>query len=257
MKLTDKYEPGTIEHQTGTITYATYYNALNEAAPPYYLSDELLQALRKTSPVLPANAPIALPSFHLMLPVNIFSAAPAAITAICSRNIDQKRFQLEAKHSPDALLLSIVIRMERALIAFTAFIKPDFSEVYLTPDIDDIIFDDNDALELYQSMRVMAAKLVVNALLIMQYQPELVTVESSCHGRGAGFGSAANKAAANYFPTRWLGKSYQRKQSNSPHAGSHASPRAHWRKGHWHNFRYGPGRKELKLKWIEPIFVNP
>lgn len=38
---------------------------------------------------------------------------------------------------------------------------------------------------------------------------------------------------------------------------SHASPRTHWRSGHWRNHQYG-SRKEPKYKhlWIEPVLIN-
>lgn len=31
---------------------------------------------------------------------------------------------------------------------------------------------------------------------------------------------------------------------------------AHWRRGHYHKYRVGPGRKETKLKWLAPTLVN-
>lgn len=38
--------------------------------------------------------------------------------------------------------------------------------------------------------------------------------------------------------------------------GTHASPRPHWRRAHWHIYRIGPGRTERQLKWLPPIPVN-
>ena len=37
---------------------------------------------------------------------------------------------------------------------------------------------------------------------------------------------------------------------------SRKSPRAHMRRAHWQRYRVGPGRKEIVLKWIEPVFVG-
>lgn len=37
---------------------------------------------------------------------------------------------------------------------------------------------------------------------------------------------------------------------------NHRSPRAHMRRAHWHHYRIGRGRKEIVLKWIEPVFVG-
>jgi hypothetical protein len=43
-------------------------------------------------------------------------------------------------------------------------------------------------------------------------------------------------------------------------AGSHASPRMHWRKGHWRNQPFGPkpwtDASERRLAWIEPVLIN-
>lgn len=36
----------------------------------------------------------------------------------------------------------------------------------------------------------------------------------------------------------------------------HASPRPHIRKGHWHAYKVGEGRKKVIVKWIAPILVN-
>lgn len=38
--------------------------------------------------------------------------------------------------------------------------------------------------------------------------------------------------------------------------GTHASPRFHWRRGHWRNQAYGKGYKERKQLWIEPIAIG-
>jgi hypothetical protein len=38
--------------------------------------------------------------------------------------------------------------------------------------------------------------------------------------------------------------------------GTHASPRPHVRRAHWHTYLVGPGRSERRLKWLPPIPVN-
>ena len=38
--------------------------------------------------------------------------------------------------------------------------------------------------------------------------------------------------------------------------GTHASPRMHWRRGHYRNQPYGPGLKEHKQIWIEPCVIG-
>ena len=54
-------------------------------------------------------------------------------------------------------------------------------------------------------------------------------------------------------------RSYQKESTNeSVKAGSENrhSPRPHMRKGHWHRYRVGVGKKEIAIKWISPILVN-
>lgn len=41
-----------------------------------------------------------------------------------------------------------------------------------------------------------------------------------------------------------------------PQGGTHASPRPHVRRAHWHHFRAGQGRKELVLRWLPPMPIG-
>lgn len=38
--------------------------------------------------------------------------------------------------------------------------------------------------------------------------------------------------------------------------GTHASPRMHWRRGHFRNQAHGAGRRERKTIWIEPTLIG-
>lgn len=42
----------------------------------------------------------------------------------------------------------------------------------------------------------------------------------------------------------------------SKESGTHARPRAHIRRAHWHTFLSGAGRTDRRLKWLPPIPVN-
>jgi len=52
-----------------------------------------------------------------------------------------------------------------------------------------------------------------------------------------------------------LGRSYTRLEREDGE-GSHASPRVHWRRPHWHRYRVGKGRKDTQLKWVNRILVK-
>lgn len=47
-------------------------------------------------------------------------------------------------------------------------------------------------------------------------------------------------------------------QTKSALGGTHASPRAHVRRGHWHGYWTGPrkGQRTFILKWLHPMLVN-
>lgn len=104
------------------------------------------------------------------------------------------------------------------------------------------------------------ARLIVNTLMLVTYQPSLVSVEKSSTS-GFGFNQDLSNEP---MPVRWLGKGFCNSKaeastggSETSFGGTHASPRAHWRRGHWHGYRYGEGRKTLKRKWVQPVYVNP
>ncbi len=64
-------------------------------------------------------------------------------------------------------------------------------------------------------------------------------------------------------PTVWdvgvrLGAALRKAQERlrSDGEGTHARPRAHIRRAHWHTYRVGAGRSDRRLKWLPPIAVN-
>jgi len=64
-------------------------------------------------------------------------------------------------------------------------------------------------------------------------------------------------------PTVWdvgvrLGAALRREQERSPGDGeeTHARPRPHIRRAHWHTYLVGAGRSDRRLKWLPPIPVN-
>lgn len=50
-----------------------------------------------------------------------------------------------------------------------------------------------------------------------------------------------------------LGQNYQASSSGD---GTHASPRLHWRRGHFHTVSHGKGRTLKRLDWFEPVMVG-
>ncbi len=51
-------------------------------------------------------------------------------------------------------------------------------------------------------------------------------------------------------------KEYNAQNNDLETRGHHKSPIPHLRAAHWHRYWVGEGRTELKIKWIEPVFVG-
>jgi len=59
-----------------------------------------------------------------------------------------------------------------------------------------------------------------------------------------------------WWRPRWVGQEYKRSVIiGGPPAGTHASPKMHWRRGHWRNQPVGEGRSDRRRTWIQPILV--
>jgi hypothetical protein len=105
--------------------------------------------------------------------------------------------------------------------------------------------------------------LVKNVILAYNYQPEMFseTPAQTVGGRGSGFGK---KPALTRSPlaTRWLGADYviKKERPEPAYAGSSGRvgnpKRPHWRQGHWHTVCFGPGHKQRKQQWFQPVYVN-
>lgn len=94
-------------------------------------------------------------------------------------------------------------------------------------------------------------KLVVNAHLYLSTlvpddtpAPQQIKPSRVKHGRTV--------RPALYAPT-YVGAS---KPSEAAGKGTHASPCAHWRRGHWRRQRTGLGRKHVTMVWIRPVLVG-
>ncbi len=53
-----------------------------------------------------------------------------------------------------------------------------------------------------------------------------------------------------------LRRAYAEASEKADAAADRAHPRPHIRRAHWHAYRVGPGRQEVRLHWLPPIPVN-
>ncbi len=92
------------------------------------------------------------------------------------------------------------------------------------------------------------AHLALGLLLLLEVKPEI-------RDPGKRLSAArGNRVTREIWEPHWVGRDYQVARS-VPQGGTHASPRMHWRRGHWRHQRYGVELRESKRIWIEPILV--
>jgi hypothetical protein len=66
----------------------------------------------------------------------------------------------------------------------------------------------------------------------------------------------ANEKPKQFWYPNIIGRTY-RIQQHSKTPGTHASPRLHWRRGHFRNQPYGPKQQtQYKVLWLEPMLVG-
>ena len=101
--------------------------------------------------------------------------------------------------------------------------------------------------------------IVLQTMLALTYRPDLLEAEDlvAAPRRPTRANSRGNKSKV--LSPRYLStpEVVHRSRSVAPGTGSHASPTAHWRRGHWRRVPVGEresgGRKWV---WIQPTFVN-
>lgn len=109
----------------------------------------------------------------------------------------------------------------------------------------------------FMSVLTKIRRVVKNVILIYNYQRDLI--ENVVISKGTGFGKQRSGKTRAHLPTTVLGKSFLTKQARTAlnTKKSEIRVRPHWRKGHWHTVLTGAGRKERRLRWFQPVYVNP
>ena len=256
-------------------TVIPYYNAilvhmLQGNSPTYYLTDEITEAAQNTKipPVESDEAPFKF--------LNIFTFdGLTAVVRIQSMSDMHGSIQERYRWDDSAKKAGIPFNALDAQVTFSSVIFAEdkningFRQLFL--DLVPPSGENKDTLlatphsfgyagnfaqkkDQYTRRSLQEiARLIVNTVLLIKHQPSLITVEKSATP-ALGFSS---KPSNDPMPVRWLGKTFSNERTGSRSSGGHASPRAHWRRGHWHGYRYGEGRKTLKRKWVQPVYVNP
>lgn len=113
--------------------------------------------------------------------------------------------------------------------------------------------------KLFRGVTSAIMRIVKNVVLIYNYQKNYIE-ELPVKSTGLGFSKSRQKHKRSPLPVTLLGKNFLlRKESVSARLSlsKGGTVRPHWRKGHWHTVLTGAGRKERRLRWFQPVYVNP
>ncbi len=91
--------------------------------------------------------------------------------------------------------------------------------------------------------------LVFGLLLAMDARSQLVS-----YGRREGKQSKKNRRE--FWTPNIIGRGFKVGRQSSGEKESHASPRLHWRRGHFRAQRHGTGLQQVKTIWLEPMLVG-
>lgn len=114
-------------------------------------------------------------------------------------------------------------------------------------------FSTNTEAENRETIRRMT-NLALNIVLAMTVEPELITRERIIRAAKKDGKKIIRRAL---WKPNFIGEHFRVVYENQPTGdGTHRSPYAHWRRGHWRNQRYGEKLSLVKRLWIQPVFVG-
>lgn len=121
------------------------------------------------------------------------------------------------------------------------------------------LIESNQDMSLEQQFQRRIEKLVLQTLLYLQIRPDDLTPPSAAvrvSTKGQGFGGKTAKAER--LNPLIVGQQFEPKTERvvNTHPATHASPRTHWRRGHWRRVAIGEGRQQREWRWIQPVLVN-
>lgn len=212
--------------------------------PTYFVQPELLEAALQTK----ITFDIDLDTLHLPFEYMIFVMPKGGLKLgnqdIYTIELIRVREGQELDYQNHSVLchqLAVGIFIKAARPAelvrlIPTVLKPDEINFKVSPELSN---EDSDFIDL-------ATNVVFNLLFAMEARPELVEsgVKVSHH----------KKSRTDVWTPNIIGRKYRSVGSGD---GTHASPRMHWRSGHFRKQKYGKGRKLSKIIWIEPVLINP
>lgn len=215
--------------------------------PTYFIERKLVRALVQTDlpPVVDwMSMPFPFPGFTVILPrkclytdgeeIAYFECAKVPAGSVVAR---------DGERTTQDLLVILASLASGAMIHRKMHKPYTASEFQQTTHADSEPLTSDDLLALDDITRIF-----FNCLYVMAARPEYVE-------RGQRTGTH-KKSGAELWEPNIIGRKYATKRDPNTEAGTHASPRMHWRRGHFRHQPFGSGRTENKIIWIEPMLVN-
>lgn len=209
-----------------TVTSALAFST-HEAAV-FFIDRGLFEALLQTVPditINPNTFHLPFEGFLLVLPPNEY----AIHSILAGKSIDFENDTGDAALSFDAYFRSDDKQSVHLSTPFNVADASTWKKNSFLQDLDRFILT-----------------VTINTLFAMAARPEYV--ES---GKRLG---THKKSGSEIWAPNIIGRKYAVKRSENP--GTHASPRMHWRRGHFRHQPFGPELKQSKVIWIEPMLVN-
>lgn len=223
--------------------WVTARYSVRAQSPAYFVGSEILAALRETPvDVREEDFPPVLPSFSLFFPRGSLPFTDGS----------GRRFNCLAALFIDLRTMADFNKTSGKHLA-TAWILAENEESTMRAVLPCPIRKTGDAVSPFWPDEVFS-RVVFGCYLGLIHRQFEITEESVTPGKAMGFGKSNDPQP---LPCRWIGKNFRIARQPSPDwGGTHASPQAHWRRGHWHRVRHGQGKQEVKLLWYQPVFVG-
>ncbi len=220
--------PGMEPHARELVGGIYFFLLLQTRPPIFYLDKDLMSMLSNTIP--PDNITIDrifLPSFLLLMPNN------SLVNGIF--------FRVDKENNADTLFSTMMISGRAPCSIAVMKLGKSYSTYPEQRDESD----------------VSAVTNMFNNFLLWQqsmHDKGEEIIELDAPTRKMGFG----KNTKQIIVPKVIGEGYKPKViRNYEPTGTHASPRTHWRSGHWRQQPYGKkDDPKLKTIWLEPVLVN-
>ena len=240
---------------------------INHKSPLYFISRSLAEALlnskvpsNTTGFDLPRNRNtgiIILPKNYLVSP----DGRPISCLSYSFVTNEEKswlagKYRMQFTNSDNLIMTTSVVEGDRFTYGLSIELNKSIQDVndnteYMTgnghnglllPDQDDNAFN------------AKCFNLLCNILFLMDSRPEILK-ESTLERKGK---EKKGKKTDDLWTPQYIGFDYKSPSEKPPSGdGTHASPRMHWRQGHWRNQPFGgKDAPQIKRIWIDTILVS-